>query len=326
MIVFSPHYPEQFLPKDAPRIAMIDDRKRRGWRLLCQLITEAGGEVVVIPRTVSDLFMGKLGVTSDALQVLRGARDITLAETYGKVLGQALELHLAELDKILATVQGIVLPGNEYDVPPAIYGEPTLHPKTQLPPSLDFRFETERVMLEHALQKPLPLLGICGGMQLLVALTGGKLLQHLPDALDATNTAHDGYLENVATDLLEWMECSYVEFLDDPHKPCPVNANHPIRITDDTSQFADIARKQLGMPALSDNTTLGVLSIHHQGALSQHINADTLKITAVAADGVVEAVEHRTHPFCIATQFHPEFDANGIALPLISALMAQCRK
>jgi len=42
---------------------------------------------------------------------------------------------------------------------------------------------------------------------------------------------------------------------------------------------------------------------HHQGinALGAHLN-----ISAQAADGIVEAVEHTDHPFCLGVQWHPE--------------------
>lgn len=50
-------------------------------------------------------------------------------------------------------------------------------------------------------------------------------------------------------------------------------------------------------------STLVVESWHHQAV--REIGRD-LKAVAWAEDGVVEAVEHVTHPWCLAVQWHPE--------------------
>ena len=58
-------------------------------------------------------------------------------------------------------------------------------------------------------------------------------------------------------------------------------------------QLADIFRE----------SEFPVISKHHQGL--RQITNDWL-VTARAADGVVEAIEHKRHPWCCAVQWHPE--------------------
>jgi putative glutamine amidotransferase len=47
---------------------------------------------------------------------------------------------------------------------------------------------------------------------------------------------------------------------------------------------------------------------HHQGL--RDIGAG-LRVAALAPDGIVEAIEHTEHPFCIGVQWHPEVTAAG---------------
>jgi anthranilate synthase component 2/putative glutamine amidotransferase len=78
---------------------------------------------------------------------------------------------------VVARLDGLVLAGGA-DVDPSRYGEmPGAH-TTAVRPDRD---SSEIAVLEAALDRDLPLLAICRGMQLLNVLLGGTLLQHLPD-------------------------------------------------------------------------------------------------------------------------------------------------
>ena len=52
------------------------------------------------------------------------------------------------------------------------------------------------------------------------------------------------------------------------------------------------------------------LSWHHQ-AIDRL--APGLKAVAWAEDGIIEAVEHESHPLCIAVQWHPEMQLDDPA-------------
>ncbi|MFD0275021.1 gamma-glutamyl-gamma-aminobutyrate hydrolase family protein [Kitasatospora sp. NPDC127111] len=78
---------------------------------------------------------------------------------------------------LLDVLDGLVLAGGP-DVDPARYGA-AADPRTGPPhPARD---DWELTLLRGALDRDLPLLGVCRGMQLLNVALGGTLIQHLPD-------------------------------------------------------------------------------------------------------------------------------------------------
>jgi anthranilate synthase component 2/putative glutamine amidotransferase len=78
---------------------------------------------------------------------------------------------------VVGRLDGLVLAGGA-DVDPARYGE-VPGPHTGVPRR--DRDASELSLLQAALDRDVPLLAICRGMQLLNVLLGGTLLQHLPD-------------------------------------------------------------------------------------------------------------------------------------------------
>jgi putative glutamine amidotransferase len=94
--------------------------------------------------------------------------------------GAALE----DPDRVLDRVDALMLAGGA-DLDPASYGaEP--HPETRGTWPARDRFEL--ALARRALQREMPLLGICRGMQLLNVALGGSLDQHLPESL-----GHEGH-------------------------------------------------------------------------------------------------------------------------------------
>jgi putative glutamine amidotransferase len=90
----------------------------------------------------------------------------------------------------LDLLDGLVLTGGA-DVDPAAYGaEP--HPMTRN--TVPARDAFELALTRSALERELPLLGVCRGMQVLNVALGGTLIQHLPDAV-----GHDGHRRSLGT-------------------------------------------------------------------------------------------------------------------------------
>jgi putative glutamine amidotransferase len=77
----------------------------------------------------------------------------------------------------LAMLDGLVVTGGAFDVPPELYGE---SPRPGCGPTRPERTLFEKDLLEAALARRLPVLGVCGGMQLLNVVRGGTLHQDLP--------------------------------------------------------------------------------------------------------------------------------------------------
>ena len=80
---------------------------------------------------------------------------------------------------LLDRLDALVITGG-YDLDPARYGQDP-HPATDRPRAE--RDDWELALLRGALDRGLPVLGICRGAQVLNAAFGGTLHQHLPDVL-----------------------------------------------------------------------------------------------------------------------------------------------
>ncbi len=93
----------------------------------------------------------------------------------------------------LDRLDALIVTGGAFDVDPALYGETTRHATVALKEN---RTQAELSFLQGALARNMPVLGICGGQQLLAVVLGGTLIQHIPDTVaDALpheqTTSHD---------------------------------------------------------------------------------------------------------------------------------------
>ncbi len=83
---------------------------------------------------------------------------------------------------VLGTLDGLIVTGGK-DVDPARYGQDP-HPPTD-EPRRD-RDAWEDALLTGAIERGIPFLGICRGLQVLNVARGGSLIQHLPDVVGST--------------------------------------------------------------------------------------------------------------------------------------------
>ena len=88
-----------------------------------------------------------------------------------------------KVKEFIAKIDGLLLPGGG-DIDPEIYGE-VRHPNTQY--VNEERDEFEILLFEEAMEKDIPVFGICRGIQIMnVAMCGGgSLYQHIPEPLPA---------------------------------------------------------------------------------------------------------------------------------------------
>jgi len=83
-----------------------------------------------------------------------------------------------QADAYLRIIDGLVVTGGGFDIDPAIFGAETRHPTIK---TKDRRTQFELAVTRRALSADKPVLGICGGQQLLNVALGGTLIQHIPD-------------------------------------------------------------------------------------------------------------------------------------------------
>lgn len=170
------------------------------------------------------------------------------------------------VDRLLPMVAGLILMGGD-DISVERYAKGPPSPKV-LPPQPQ-RDSTEFKLVQLALKRKIPYLGICRGAQVFNVVLGGTLHQHLLDDLPGVRQ-HAQLLS------------------DDPDTPI----FHPVSL-EPGSLVARIAG--------ADQMTVN--SDHHQGIKKL---GRGLTITARSDDGVVEAVELQKMPFALGLQWHPE--------------------
>lgn len=190
-----------------------------------------------------------------------------------------------ELSEIISHVDGLLLTGGE-DVDPAFFSEPA-HPTHE--PAQPGRDAFEIELTRRALAAGLPVLAICRGLQVVNVACGGTLIQDIPSEPGLLDT-HSLY-------------------------PPSTRLAHAVRVSTGSRLAA------LLPPGVRDGE-FQVNSRHHQAA---RVVGEGLAVTAVAPDGVVEALEAPAHPFCLAVQWHPEsFHLTGEFDWLFDGFMAAC--
>src|SRR5476651_1942582 len=85
-----------------------------------------------------------------------------------------------EAEEYLDRIDGLVVTGGAFDVDPSLFGATTRHETVVLKTR---RTSFELAITKGALARNMPVLGICGGQQLLNVVLGGTLIQHIPDTI-----------------------------------------------------------------------------------------------------------------------------------------------
>jgi putative glutamine amidotransferase len=187
--------------------------------------------------------------------------------------------HEPELvDSYLAMLDGLVVTGGAFDIDPALYGAAERHGTVKLK---ERRTRFEWAITQGAVNRNLPLLGICGGQQLLNVVLGGTLIQHIPDALP-TALAHE--------------------------QPNPrTEPGHEVIVVPGTL-----------LHRITGTERLPVNSAHHQAA--ERVGPGIVA-SGRAPDGIIEAIEDPRRPYCLGVQWHPEYRISAGDGAILSALV-----
>lgn len=80
------------------------------------------------------------------------------------------------LEELLSYVDGVVITGGNFDIHPRHYGESAID---QLGEVKESRTDTELELAKLCLERGIPVLGVCGGMQAMAVVAGATLYQDI---------------------------------------------------------------------------------------------------------------------------------------------------
>ena len=166
-------------------------------------------------------------------------------------------------DYFLKTLDGLVITGGNFDINPSLYSETAAGSRDIKNKRTNFEIEIFNQFLETSK----PILGICGGEQLMNIASGGNLIQDINTSIK-TNIQHE--------------------------QPNP---------RDEVSHDVSI-KKSSRLFQIVQSDRIKVNSAHHQSV--KKTGKDFIA-SAFASDNVIEAIEHIKHSWCFGLQWHPEF-------------------
>ena len=196
-------------------------------------------------------------------------------------IGVGIPHNMKDIISLLYKIDGLVITGGNFDIDPNKFGETIVHQTVQLKEN---RTNFELLAAEIMLNQNKPVLGICGGEQLINVLYKGSLIQHIPDEIKNP-------IEH--------------EQKNPRHEP-----GHSVRIQDNTKLHSIISTNDIM-----------VNSAHHQAIKTP---GNGLIVNALSADGIIEGIEDPTKKFCIGVQWHPEFFIQGADIKLLKAFINAC--
>lgn len=188
----------------------------------------------------------------------------------------------SDMGSMLDIIDGLIIPGGDEDINPRFYGQEIVSDKVK---TNDERAEFEIHLTKKALERNMPILGICNGLQVINVIFGGTLIQHLPDRFNSHINHEQPHPKNIPTHEIIIEPGSILSTMVSPGAEVTVNSTH--------HQAID----ELGKG---------------------------LSISAKAPDGVIEAVESKDHKFLIAVQWHSEYLNSELDENLFKKLVENC--
>ncbi len=185
------------------------------------------------------------------------------------------------LKETLDKLDGVLLTGGE-DVDPLNYGEDYNHRIELVSPIRD---KFDMTVARLAMDRDMPILGICRGCQIINVTEGGTLYQ------DISSQVKDSLRHPLVGITPKW------------HK------SHLVTL--------DPESKLAGIYGTREMWTNG---FHHQAVKDV---AETMKAVGHTKDGMVEAIESKKHTFVVGVQWHPEMmlEKHQDVLPLFESFV-----
>lgn len=205
-----------------------------------------------------------------------------------------LPLQLENIHDIIKLIDGLIVSGSDYDIHPKFYNDKPqgLNGKLQ---HNDQKTLFEFKLIENALKYNIPFLGICNGMQAMNVICGGSLIQHIPDS-------------------------KYY------NQDNPINHKAIRRVIDNQNfniQYHNINIKDSTVLYKLSNLKSAIVNSNHHQAVDKL--GEGIIVSAVADDGIIEAIEFQNHPFALGVEWHPEyFDKNDLDIMIFKYFIKTC--
>jgi putative glutamine amidotransferase len=229
------------------------------------------------------------------------ARAVTLSG--GEPVAIPLDLPVTMLRELIASCEGVLLPGSPADVDPALYGADRDPATAAADPA---REAVDYLLLDDAEKHGKPVLGICFGVQSLNVWRGGSLVQDLTP-LPVNHSA--GSKVAIAHTALVAKDSLLASLLTEEEAP---EVDGFLRLPINTSHHQSVAAPGAGLRIVARSPEDGVIE-------AVEMNAD-------------DSVFHVEHPaakqFVLGVQWHPErsFEISAASRALFGRLVEEARR
>lgn len=150
------------------------------------------------------LHLPRIGITPDINDLAAPETEYVVRQNYADAISKAgglpflLPYH-EPVDDYLDVIDGLLVTGGLFDIDPALYRQTARKDYVMKPARTNF----ERALIEGALSRAIPVVGICNGMQLLAVCLGGELVQDISTEIDGALEHNPGQSASIAHHRIE---------------------------------------------------------------------------------------------------------------------------
>lgn len=256
-------------------VAWRSNQNAESYVAICKAIEAAGGKPVGLDMVMSSDFdyeAGKLtsGTDADGALTAEAAKLVRCNTWQG-----------SNVKAVMEGINAVVFPGGEDISPSLCYAPQPVEAREGYSAERDV---SDYLLMSYCLEKDVPILAICRGMQMLSVVSGADMIQDIPV-----------YMEKKGLDYR-------YEHRNEPEEPGAYRdfAYHGVKVVDHDSLLYRLTGK---------DTIENVPSWHHQAVNS--VEGTRLVVTGIsetAGTEIIEAVERPDKNFALGLQFHPEIN------------------